>query len=395
MLEIEYYEPRYGRRAFRLQRPELLEDENMTSAEADGYHLSALAAFPEGADRVRAMIRGVQEENDAVQDYLSQPLKAAIASIFGKNYAFLQGEDWERDRAFLEEDPNDPDLVSALAQKLLSQKHFDEARALIFDTRGKEEILRFPDDERMCILAARIYYKENNVRAIGRVLLDESGAPKFPENEHAGRLLLKYKLESGRSGNGAAAQAAPHEEVDELVYSDPRRLVGFTDRLLSDGNNGAIRTFFSARNPRLKESVTYRFVRGVLGLIHDRGRRDLLLSVCTGLLELDQNLISVSGFLAFYTRALNHDGQYEKSVQLLGRGSPVGVVAKFPGDIHCVKNLAYALISLQRIAEARAIIEAATARGLPNDQFFHLQTMMRGKPPRGAGDISRAQEGQV
>ncbi|GEM_PF-3995132 len=373
------------------QRPE---EFDMTSAEADGYVLSALAVFPEGAQRVREMMSGVDDEDGEAKDYLLKPLREAIANIFANKYTFLQGEDCQRDRELLEKDPDDPDLVSALAQKLLSQKHFTEARSLIFDARGGQETLRWPDDERMCILAARIFYKEDNARAIGGVLLDETGAPKFPESEEASRLLLKYKMESRGGGNGVRPEVKHGDEADELVYIDARRLVAFTERLLGDGNDGAIRTFFSARNPRLKENLSYRFVRSVLGLLHDRGRRDLLLSVCNGLLELDKNLATVPGFMGFYTRGLNNDRQYEKSVQLLGRETPSGTVAKFPVDVHCVKNLAYALIALHRNTEASSVIDAAIVKGLPKAEFYHLQRMISGKPKDGV-DIRRGAEPRV
>lgn len=169
---------------------------------------------------------------------------------------------------------------------------------------------------------------------------------------------------------------------DGLLYVDPKALQGYVQNLLYARDDKAILEFFSPANPLFVEYVKFDLIRGILGMLHKNGRHDLLLKVCEQLVGIKLDFLTVPGFVSFYARALNAQERFDESVHLLGKEDEASVKPKFPNDVHCVKNLVYALWFLNRNREATELVEAAIARGLPRNQFIHIGFKTSAAGPR-------------
>lgn len=169
---------------------------------------------------------------------------------------------------------------------------------------------------------------------------------------------------------------------DGLLYVDPKALQGYVQKLLDEGSDKTILDFFSPANPSMVEYANFTLIRGVLDILHKRRRHDLLLQVCEQLAVIKPDFLTAAGFVSFYTRALNAQGEFAESVRLLSKENGSGVTPRFPNDIYCVKNLTYALWLSGRNREATELVEAAIARGLPRDQFQHIRFKTGAAGPR-------------
>jgi hypothetical protein len=170
-----------------------------------------------------------------------------------------------------------------------------------------------------------------------------------------------------------------------LLYMDSKLLQDHVEKLLDAKNDQAILDFFSPTNTFLVQCVGFSLIRGTLDLLHRKKRHDLLFQVCEQLAKIKPDFLTASGFVSFYSRALNAQQKFSEAVFLLSRESAGRVTPRFPNDIHCVKNLAYALWLLGKNREATEIVELAIARGLPRDQFQHIRFKTSAAGPRAKG----------
>lgn len=210
--------------------------------------------------------------------------------------------------------------------------------------------------------------------------------PRYPSRQRAEVLDMtlgdfhEYLVAAGGLVEPDGLEDLPAK--DSLLYFDPKALQDYVHKLLNEGDDKAILDFFSPANPSLVEYVDFTLIRGVLDVLHLRRRHDLLLQVCEQLARIKPDLLTAAGFVSFYTRALNAQGKFEEAVRLLSKENGSGAIPRFPNDIHCVKNLAYALWLLDRNREATELVEAAIARGLPRDQFEHIRRKTGAAGPR-------------
>lgn len=352
------------------------------SAQVD--ELARLGTFPEGRRRVQEILE--QRDDDSgrkFKEYVFAPVQEAVERIFAsdKYVHFLGNALWQELKVALKKDPDDPDRVSGLAETLFLEGGVADAQNLLFETRSGEELLRWPDHLETCLLAAKIYDRAGNIKGIGMVLLDDGGIPKFPESVLAGTLLLKYTLEYG--GRNPDELRMDRLAGSALLYSGPQVLHSYVAALLDRGKEEEIRECFSRHRKRFQMEVSYPLIKNVLGLLHARKKHDLLLYVCEESAAAKPDLLTVPGFLGYYSRALNARGRFEESIRLLTKETSQGLVPKFPRDVHCMKNLAYALIALRRTGEAEVLIASAVASGLSRTEFAHLDNSMRGRRKRG------------
>lgn len=283
------------------------------------------------------------------------PVRAQVADIFDGESAFLKGDVWHEYREALDKNPDDPDLVFEISRKLVNLRTPEAlavAKTLVFLPGSNGEIkLRWPEHEELSVLAASILRQDGNMRAIVKILTDEDSQPRFPENPQARRLLVR--------GNNALKRYEASKDIirktdPQKLFQDPMLLVCFVEALLKNHDQNEIMRTFSALNVFFRAHATVALIRPTMQFLHRAREFDLMLYICQQMLIIKPDVKTQEKFCDFASRAFNAEEEYEATVKLLAQsngtnGAPQ-LTPRFPRNFHCMKNLAYGLIGLKRLA---------------------------------------------
>lgn len=250
----------------------------------------------------------------------------------------------------------DPDKFIGIAQMLLSNNQYDEARALLtFNDPNHPYMSKWPNHLGTALILARIAEKNGDFEAMVALLTDRNGEARFPEHYVALRILthglnrtgqfertisiiqktdIKNIKDSSLLRNYIYAlnnAGIPHPAVEK--FTTPEGLC-----LPCPPTPGLLTNLGIALNTCREYRRTYYVMRDFLK--HSKFRNN-------------------SGFLSVVTDASNGLGLYDETIKILSMGNGEYGLHK---NINCLRNLGYAYIFTGRLENARQLVDFVETR---------------------------------